>query len=648
MGAWDTPNKPTHAKKRRWLRILGAVCGALALLLVVAYFVVTSAWFLKGVILPKVSAALNATITVEDASLSPFSAITLSKLQVQTTGPEPLLRAGEVHARYSLWAILRGHILIKEATVESLVGQLIEYADGTSNLDPILRSFGQEAKPKSTRSESAEPLQLDLQQIELKNVTLRYVKMLPAGGKQIAEISGLSLNADTIANDQTGKVRISTDLKFDQGMISPTNSLLTAKLGGELDLVLDAHLRPASIKAGLQLNVTEAYGAFRDAAEMNSSLETDLTSSEIRTLALRFSKGTTPLGTMTASGTFNPTTIEGRFNLVVAGLDRQVLNIGGAMFGADFNATQINSSNVVELAQGANSTTVNGQVAVNRFSLTLKGQSTPTIDLAATYNVTIDRAAKQALLNIVTISAERDKAPLLRGALIKPMRLDWSGGANAVEESAFELVVTNLNLVDWGAFTSDFEPAGRLNLCLNVFSQQAGKKLKFDFNTQIAEFSARIGGNRIEPADGTIALHADLDDFTQINLSSLEARITRQKQPVLNLGASGKVDLRAMDLDLQTSLDVFLPPLTALLGRPDLKVSSGTLKFTGGVHQQNMAPGQAANAQYDRTVGGALRLEGLTRIFHKGIEQKSGRSVRKLENTELYDDTLYRPEHHRL
>jgi uncharacterized protein involved in outer membrane biogenesis len=232
MGAWDTPNKPTHAKKRRWLRILGAVCGALALLLVVAYFVVTSAWFLKGVILPKVSAALNATITVEDASLSPFSAITLSKLQVQTTGPEPLLRAGEVHARYSLWAILRGHILIKEATVESLVGQLIEYADGTSNLDPILRSFGQEAKPKSTRSESAEPLQLDLQQIELKNVTLRYVKMLPAGGKQIAEISGLSLNADTIANDQTGKVRISTDLKFDQGMISPTNSPLTAKLGG--------------------------------------------------------------------------------------------------------------------------------------------------------------------------------------------------------------------------------------------------------------------------------------------------------------------------------------------------------------------------------------------------------------------------------
>jgi hypothetical protein len=41
-------------------------------------------------------------------------------------------------------------------------------------------------------------------------------------------------------------------------------------------------------------------------------------------------------------------------------------------------------------------------------------------------------------------------------------------------------------------------------------------------------------------------------------------------------------------------------------------------------------------------------LEALARILHKPVEQKGGRGVRELENTELYDDTLYRPEHHRL
>jgi hypothetical protein len=40
--------------------------------------------------------------------------------------------------------------------------------------------------------------------------------------------------------------------------------------------------------------------------------------------------------------------------------------------------------------------------------------------------------------------------------------------------------------------------------------------------------------------------------------------------------------------------------------------------------------------------------DGLTQIPHKLVEQIGGRGVRKLENTELYDDTLYRPEHHRL
>jgi hypothetical protein len=38
----------------------------------------------------------------------------------------------------------------------------------------------------------------------------------------------------------------------------------------------------------------------------------------------------------------------------------------------------------------------------------------------------------------------------------------------------------------------------------------------------------------------------------------------------------------------------------------------------------------------------------LARILHKPVEQMGGRGVRKLENTELYDDTLYRPEHDRL
>ena len=220
MGEWDAPARPISPKRRRWLKILGIVCGNLALLLVIAYFVVTSAWFLKSVVLPKASGALNATITVQDASISPFSSIRLSKLRVLTTGAEPLLSAEEVHCRYSLWAILRGDIRVAEATLDTPVVRLIENPDGTSNLDPFLKSSGSE-----TNAGSTQPIRLDLQQLAVKKGTLRYIKVLPDGGKQVAEIAGFSLTVDTVANERDGKVHIATDLKFDQGLAAPTNGI---------------------------------------------------------------------------------------------------------------------------------------------------------------------------------------------------------------------------------------------------------------------------------------------------------------------------------------------------------------------------------------------------------------------------------------
>src|SRR4051812_40477852 len=102
--------------KPRWGRRLGIAAGILVLLLVIAYFVGTSAAFLKGVILPRAGKSLNAEITVDDASISPFSSVVLKNLRMKTTGTEPLLAASEVRLRYSLMDIIKGRIHVNEAT----------------------------------------------------------------------------------------------------------------------------------------------------------------------------------------------------------------------------------------------------------------------------------------------------------------------------------------------------------------------------------------------------------------------------------------------------------------------------------------------------------------------------------------------------
>src|SRR5687767_9018081 len=123
------------AVKPRWGRRIGIAFLILIVLLVVLFFVATSGAFLKSVILPRAGKSLNAQITVDDASISPFSQVILKNLRVQTTGVEPLVTANEVRLRYSLLDIIKGHINVDEATLDTPTINLVKEADGSSNLD---------------------------------------------------------------------------------------------------------------------------------------------------------------------------------------------------------------------------------------------------------------------------------------------------------------------------------------------------------------------------------------------------------------------------------------------------------------------------------------------------------------------------------
>src|SRR5262245_31579625 len=73
---------------------------AFVVLIVIAYFVLTSSAFVTRVVLPRVSRSLNANVTVGHASVSPFSKVVLTDLKIQTSGTEPLISAKEFRVRY--------------------------------------------------------------------------------------------------------------------------------------------------------------------------------------------------------------------------------------------------------------------------------------------------------------------------------------------------------------------------------------------------------------------------------------------------------------------------------------------------------------------------------------------------------------------
>src|ERR1017187_5248533 len=157
----------TIEKQRNWLLrallIAAWVAGVLVILTLVAYFVVTSSTFIKGVILPRVSAAIPADVTVTDISIHPFSKITVRGLKVQAKGQEPVITAPEVSVSYSLWSILRGNLCVYEVALVSPTVALVENPDGSSNLDALKASNKKPSESKPPRpGKSSKPPQIDL------------------------------------------------------------------------------------------------------------------------------------------------------------------------------------------------------------------------------------------------------------------------------------------------------------------------------------------------------------------------------------------------------------------------------------------------------------------------------------------------------
>ena len=90
------------------------------------------------------------------------------------------MTAAEVRLRYSLMDIIKGNIHVDEVTLVSPTVTLIQNADGTSNLDPLLKAQPEKAavpKPgRAAKPAAGKPLQIDVKKVALTDATIRQVK----------------------------------------------------------------------------------------------------------------------------------------------------------------------------------------------------------------------------------------------------------------------------------------------------------------------------------------------------------------------------------------------------------------------------------------------------------------------------------------
>ncbi len=589
--------KSATPRRGGWLRKLAWLGGVIVLLVVVFYFVATSEAFFKGVILPKVSGSLGADVTVAGAQISPFSHVILRELKVQPRGGEPLLTAREVRAAYSLWSIIGGRIAVQELVVESPVVTVIENADGSSNLDAFNKTPAKTTKPAPSKASSpSPPMQLDIKKVALNNGTVRLVKNYKAGTRDQTEVTGLNFLVSDLKNGKSGKLQLGATVAMEKAAQPPAAAgALQAKVQGGFDFALTPDLKPASTKGNVTLTVEKADGALADFAGEAVKLDCELTSTELKLLALRFTKADAVLGEVRVNGPFDTAKSEGKLKLEIPAIDKRALNLIGAAGGMDFGTTTISSTNDIEFSKGGSLISVMGRLLVAQFQVTRQSQTSPTLDLQADYAVTLDTAASSAIIKTLSLSGAQNSRPFLQSGLSGAMTIAWGAGSGGAGDAALNLAVTNFSLADWKAFAGDDAPEGIAGVNAKLVSQKAGRQLAFELDARLSGLTTGKAGARVNRGDLRAQVQGSAAVLKQIKLDSYQLELDQQGQSALNISGAGTFNSETQDADIQVVMQTALARVLAI---PGANPTNGALEFKGRV----------TNARKKVTLSGKLAL----------------------------------------
>ncbi len=582
---------PSIHRKRRWPLFLGAI----VLILVALYFTVTSGAFLKAVVLPQVAAALKSDLTVGDLSVSPFSSVTLTDLKLTPKGGETLATVKQVHARYSLRAILGGTILVEEATVDGAEINLVEAVDGTSNLSRLLDGLSKDSKPSK-----GPPPKLAIHNVAVKNGIVRRRHANATGPAEVIEVSNLNVSLDQLVNGQPGKVTIAADARA-QNIGAPPGTA-AGRIAGSFEVVLSEALLPQVLKGTLKIDLTEGAGPFQAFAGLGAVVDVDLTGTAIRDFALRFSQKGQELGRISLQGPFDLAKQEAMVAYEVSGLDRRVLSLAGVSLGLDFGATTVGATGRVDIISGGNERASNGRLTVNQFSLGGAGGRTPTLDISADYRLSVKPNDKTALVDKFDLHVKQGAKELVRGGLDRAMNLSWDKAASGFSTSTYSVVLAGLDLSQWRSVLPSNAPNAVVSSEMRVTSEKDGRLLRIGITNTVEKLNVKMAGAEIDGASVLMTLVGTCTDFTVLNAESFAVELRRGRDELATVSGSADWHRKNEVGGAQLQVTGQVPALLGLYPVPGVQLRSGAIKVSS----------QIAKRATDLTASVSLNLSDLT------------------------------------
>lgn len=266
--------------KRKFLKNFIITISSLLVLILVAFWMITSSFFITGVILPMVSDSIDLQIDAEHVDLSIFKSRLKAKNLLIWSGKTPLLKAEKLDGGFSLFDLLAGRFVFRDVLLDKAIITIARDPKGKWNYeDPqqvvsnivIKKTISAAPSAKGSKNDDDEKIFIDLKNIQITNSSFILALGDITRAPDRMEFQNLNINLPEFKNNKASTLTLKANVSV------KSKSGITVEKGewnATLTAAFDDYLHPYTIK--LDSNLNKLDGIINGVKINNSNLAFDI------------------------------------------------------------------------------------------------------------------------------------------------------------------------------------------------------------------------------------------------------------------------------------------------------------------------------------------------------------------------------------
>ncbi|OGV49716.1 MAG: hypothetical protein A2017_11130 [Lentisphaerae bacterium GWF2_44_16] len=401
--------------------VFTALVAFTVILPVCLYFILTSQYFCKKVILPIAGSFSGTEIKAAEFSLSPMkSRLRIKDLSVSSKGKK-LLAAGEIDLSWGLWELLKKNIAIESLSASKINIYIYQADDGKSNI-----SGDSKTRPKKTAPSSSIGLNgFVFRKIRIDDLNLE----LREGGKSKVDLKKFRILIPELKNGEEAKIEISGIIKASAGEDIKISS---ASLENKTMITLDKNFIPEKIASATVINrISGNIDKFSMDGQVFTIAAKAVRNNEklhLERLSIKELAGGQPISDINLSGNvaLSPMASEMEMDIKVNGLSPQLIDLIQGFAGGKCKFTNAHITYSGHMSRKENSFDTRGEINCRGINVSRAGRkASKPFDMNVKHDLSIDIAKQEISLKTISAEITENKHKALELSLSNPSLFSW-------------------------------------------------------------------------------------------------------------------------------------------------------------------------------------------------------------------------------